>query len=151
MTGFDPGLLRRVRTLKDVLSFFAQELDWPTAHVDIEDATFGWTAEELSIPGEQVPTLLSLRQLRPLSNAQPWGIFFLELSGRHLPVTPLRRLLQALVRRRRAHSDNRTWDLDDLLFVTATDTGESVELHLVAFFDNPAGGAAEMRSLPSFK
>jgi len=148
MTGFDPERLRGVRTLDDVLELLCDELDWPTGDFDLEDATFEFSPEELGLPADQVPTLTSVRQLRPLTAAQPWGIFFLEFTGPKLPVTPLRRLLRALVHRKRAASGgHRTWDLDDLLFIAATDSGDSVELHLLAFFDT-GGPQPEIRSLP---
>lgn len=146
---FDPGELRRIRTIDDVIAFFADELDWPIDAAGLEDASFDYTPEELDIPLEQVRQLGSLRQLRPLTNDQPWGIFFVEFLGPRLPVTALRRLLHSLVRRKRIRSDGalKTWDLDDLLFIITTDSGESVELHLVAFFDSGAQ-TPEIRSLP---
>ena len=148
MTKFDPERLREVRTLDDVLRLLSAELDWPTGDFQLDDATFEFSPDELGLPADQVPALESVRQLRPLTAAQPWGIFFLEFRGPKLPVTPLRRLLRAVVRRKRAASGTfRTWDLDDLLFITATDSGDSVELHLVAFFDT-GGPQPEIRSLP---
>lgn len=146
---FDPAELRRVRTIDEVVAFFAGELDWPIDAAGLEDASFDYTAEELGIPAEQLPKLGSLRQLRPLTTDQPWGIFFVEFLGKRLPVTALRRLLHALVAKKRSRSGraHKTWDLDDLLFIIITDAGESVELHLVAFFDS-GGPTAEIRSLP---
>lgn len=148
MTPFDPERLRQVRTLDNVLGFLAEQLDWPTRDFELDDASFEFTAEELGVPRNQVPALRRLRQLRPLTTAQPWGIFFLEFEGPKLPVTPLRRLLRAVVARKRATSGTqRTWQLDDLLFIATTDSGDSVELHLVAFFDT-GGPQPEIRSLP---
>lgn len=145
---FDPAALRLIRTIDQVVSFLADELDWPIDAASLEDASFDFTPDELGIPADQVPKLGSLRQLRPLTTDQPWGIFFVEFLGPRLPVTALRRLLHALVTRKRARGDGtrRTWDLDDLLFVVTTDSGESVELHLVAFFDS-GGPTAEIRPL----
>lgn len=148
MTSFDPELLRRIRTLDDVLAFLGEQLDWPTGEIELDDASFEFSPDELGVPADDIPSLKSVRQLRPLTVGQPWGIFFLEFVGPKLPVTPLRRLLRAVVRRKRAASGTqRTWQLDDLLFVTATDSGDSVELHLVAFFDT-GGPQPEIRSLP---
>lgn len=102
----------------------------------------------MGIAADQAPSLSVVRQLRPLTAAQPWGIFFVQFQGRKLPITVLRRLLRAVVTKKRATSGvHRTWKLDDLLFFTSTDTGESVDLHLIAFFE--AGGVLpEVRSLP---
>ncbi len=145
---FDPELLREVKSLDDVLSFLADELDWPVGTLGLEDATFDYSPAELGIVADQAPALSAVRQLRPLTAAQPWGIFFVSFQGRKLPIAVLRRLLRAVVTKKRATSDaHRTWKLDDLLFFTSTDTGDGVDLHLIAFFD--AGGVQpEVRSLP---
>jgi hypothetical protein len=145
----DPQDLRQIRTLDQVVDFLADELDWPIDAQSLEEASFDYTPQELGVPPDQVPKLLSLRQLRPLVVNQPWGIFFLEFSGPRLAITPLRRLLQALLRKKRAGGDGsrKAWDLDDLLFIITTDTGDSVELHFVAFFEDE-GPTSEIRSLP---
>ena len=90
-----------------------------------------------------------MNQLRPLSTHQPWGVFFLEFEGPRLPLTPLRRLLQSLVTKKRvaAGAQHRTWTLDNLLFVVLTESGDTVELHFLAFFD-AEDHATEIRSLP---
>jgi hypothetical protein len=144
----DPELLRDVRDLESVLKFLADELDWPVDLDQLEESYFDWDPEELGIPVERVPSVVSLRQLRPLTAEQPWGLFFMEFSGPRLPLMTLRRLLQSLVTKKRQTGDGsrRTWDLDDLLFIITTNSGSSVELHFIAFFDEP-GHAAEVRSL----
>jgi hypothetical protein len=143
-----PARLRKVRTLDDMLGLLADDLDWPIGTDDLEEATFDYSPGELGIPAEQVPQLRSLRQLRPLTTHQPWGIFFLDFSGPRLPLTPLRRLLQRLVATKRTTiKQHPTWALADLLFVITTDTADSVELHFVCFSEHP-GHAPEIRSLP---
>lgn len=149
MSTLNPEHLRQIRTLDDVLEYLTNDLDWPISAGDLEEATFEWNAEELGLSSEQVPSLASLRQLRPLAGNQPWGVFFLEFEGPRLPLTALRRLLNKLVTRKRASGSGtlRTWSLDDLLFIIATSSDESVELHLVAFYDQP-GRQTEVRSIP---
>lgn len=141
--------LRHVRNLDDVLGLLADDLDWPITVDQLEEATFDWQPEELGIPTDRMPHLASLRQLRPLEANQPWGVFFLEFDGPRLPLTALRRLLDKLVtkQRRRTSGSLPTWKLDDLLFIITTSSGESVELHFVAFFDRD-DGVAEVRSIP---
>ena len=143
-----PERLRVVRCLDDVLKYLADELDWPVEAGDLEEATFEYSPDEIGVPAERTPQLVSLRQLRPLTTNQPWGVFFIEFNGPRLPVTPLRRLLQGLVAKKRASRDrgHRTWLLDDLLFVITTDSGDTVEVHFLAFFE--AGPTPEIRSLP---
>jgi hypothetical protein len=142
-----PTRLRKVRTLSDVLEFLADDLDWPIGDNTFDDSTFDYTPEELGVPAEQVPKLRNLRQLRPLEQHQPWGIFFIEFDGPRLPLTPLRRLLQRLVATKRATKQHSTWALDDLLFVITTESADTVELHFVAFAEKE-GHVAEILSLP---
>ena len=149
MATLKPQRLREVKTLEDVLQYLSDELDWPITSDDLEASTYDWDPDELGISAELVPRLESLRQLRPMTANQPWGVFFLEFSGPRLPITPLRRLLQGLVARKRvsAKSETPTWRLDDLLFIITTDSGDSVELHFLAFFDE-GGPSVVLRSLP---
>jgi hypothetical protein len=141
--------LRKVRTLDDVLEFLSDDLDWPIEADDLEDATFEWDPDELGLPPERVPHLISLRQLRPLETNQPWGIFFLEFDGPRLPLTALRHLLSKLVTKKRATGGGtlKTWKLSDLLFIVTTDSGDSVELHFLAFNDAESR-PAEVLSIP---
>ncbi len=149
MATLRPERLREVKTLEDVLEYLSDELDWPITSDDLEASTYDWNPDELGISAELVPHLVSLRQLRPMTANQPWGVFFLEFSGPRLPITPLRRLLQGLVAKKRASARGEapTWRLDDLLFIITTDSGDSVELHFLAFFDE-GGSSVVLRSLP---
>jgi len=149
MTTLNPNDLRDITSFDDVIEYLTDELDWPIDADDLEEATFEWDPDELGIPADRVPHLASLRQLRPLETDQPWGIFFLEFDGPRLPLTALRRLLDKLVTKKRATGSGtrRTWDLNDLLFIITTSTGDTVELHFIAFFEQP-DKPAEIRSIP---
>jgi hypothetical protein len=149
MSPLDPNKLRDITSFEDVIEYLTDQLDWPIGTDDLEEATFEWDPDELGIPADRVPHLASLRQLRPLETNQPWGIFFLEFDGPRLPLTALRRLLDKLVAKKRASGGGklRTWALDDLLFIITTSTGDSVELHFIAFFEQP-DKPAEIRSIP---
>ena len=139
--------MRRIRTFAQVFQYLVDVQDWPLKleHLDdVEDLsaiTYGWTPAELGIPPGRLKDLKRLQQMQRFNSNQPWGVFFLEFAGSRLPRTQIRRLLQALVHRKRASfaSDNATWRLKDLLFIVVTGSGDSVELHLVAFSgDDPA-------------
>ena len=94
--------LRSVGTFEEVIEYLTDELDWPIAADDLEDATFDYELSELGLDAERLPRVKSLRQLRPLATEQPWGVFFLEFSGPRLPLTSLRQLLTSLVTKKRA-------------------------------------------------
>lgn len=144
-----PGSLNRVRTFDDLLRFLDEELGWPVGDISVDEAGFDYEPGELGIDSENAPRLTSIRELRPLEAGQPWGIFFLEFSGRRLPIGELRLVLNRLVKKKQGRGDgaHRAWDLRDLLFLVTTDAGDEVELHLVAFKD-VGDPTPEVRSLP---
>ncbi len=145
-----PGRLNDVRSLDDLIVFLGEDLDWPVGNITIEDATFDYEPEEIGIDPGRAPRLAKIRELRPLQANQPWGIFFLEFAGQRLPIGELRRVLDRLIlKKRRVGGDGtlRSWALHDLLFLVTTDSGDNVELHLVAF-RNVGDPTPEIRSLP---
>lgn len=146
--------LRRIRTFAQVFEYLVDDQGWPldSSHLEDDDltaVTYDWDPAELSIPADHIRGLIRLQQMRPLTVGQPWGVFFLEFSGPRLRYTPIRRLLRALVAKKRAAASaasRPTWALKDLLFIVITGTNDDVELHLLAFQgDNPQ--TAEFRSL----
>ena len=145
--------MRGIRTFAQVFQYLVDDQGWPVDLSDrLEDdltaVTYDWEPDELGIPSEQLKGMSRLRQMRPLTANQPWGVFFLEFRGSRLRYGPIRRLLRALVTRRRASGtgSTRTWALDALLFIVITGAGDEVELHVLAFKgDDPQ--TAEFRSL----
>ena len=146
--------MRGIRTFAQVFQYLVDAQGWPadlSDRLDDDDltaVTYDWDPDELGIPVERLDDLKRLQQMRPLTANQPWGVFFLQFSGPRLRYTPIRRLLRALVTKKRAvgAATTPTWALEDLLFVVITGTGDDVELHFLAFQgSNPQ--TAEFRSL----
>ncbi|MDE0115281.1 MAG: N-6 DNA methylase [bacterium] len=136
-------VLRGIRTFAQVSVYLRDELGWPLEGADLEDErlddlTYDWDPAELGINADKLRDLVRLQQMRPLTAGQPWGVFLVQFDGPRLPITQLRRLLQALVtRQRRVESSTRpSWALDDLLFIVFTGSDPAVEMHFVAFFDD---------------
>ena len=156
MSSTRPGkveTLRSIRAFAQVFKYFADERGWPLdadalEEDDLESLTYDWDPGELGISSGSLAALRRLRQMRPVTAGQPWGVFFLEFTGARLPITQVRRILRALVARKRTggNGSRPRWDLDDLLFIVSTGAGDTMELHLITFRgDNPQG--AEFRSL----
>jgi len=113
--------LTKLNTFPKLLDYLRIELDWPIEDQNLDDLTFEYAPEELGVTEEHQININSIQQLRPLSNNQPWGIFFIDFESKKLPIVLLRRLLSALVPKNRASSQSSsqpTWNLDDLLFVS---------------------------------
>ncbi|MCX8517375.1 MAG: hypothetical protein ORN29_04805, partial [Rhodoferax sp.] len=133
--------LRRVRTLPALVAYLHDHLGWP---VDVEDwnqNVFDWLPEELRLKPVYQVKVKSVQQLRPLVSGQPWGIFFVEFEPGRLPITVLRRVLNALVPKGRAQDGgHQTWHMSDLLFVSSFDNGSEHEIALAHFSDESANG-----------
>ena len=145
--------MRGIRTFAQVFQYLVDDQGWPLELPDqLEDddltaLTYDWDPVELGISPELLDDLRRLQQMRPLTANQPWGVFFLEFAGPRLRYAPIRRLLRALVTKKRAAAAARpTWALSDLLFVVITGTGAEVEIHLLAFQGSDPH-TAEFRSL----
>ena len=147
--------LRSIRAFAQVFKYLRDERGWPLDadaldDDDLDSLTYDWNPEELDIAPGSLDALRRLRQMRPVTTSQPWGVFFLEFTGARLPITQVRRILRALVARKRGSGNGSrpSWRLDDLLFIISTGAGagETMELHLITFRgDSPQG--AEFRSL----
>ena len=146
--------MRGIRTFAQVFQYLVDDQDWPLElpdqleEDDLTAVTYDWDPAELGIPAERLKDFKRLQQMRPLTVNQPWGVFFLEFSGPRLRYTPIRRLLRALVTKKRVAgaASRPTWALADLLFVVITGTGDEVEIHLLAFQGSDPQ-TAEFRSL----
>ena len=141
--------LKSVNDFDSLLTYLRDELDWPVDDYGFDDLTFQYTAVELGLDEQSAAKVTEIRRLRPLDNEQPWGIFFLELEPKRLPVVALRRLLSKMTLKKRAssnRSDSPAWHADDILFISRM--GESDERHLTFahFAANP-----EKADLPVLK
>lgn len=118
-----------------VVELLTNGLGWPVPEdLEIEEAFLDWEPEELHLDPEAVARLTSIRQMRPLTTGQPFGVFFLTFEGGRLPVGALRRLVDRLVRKKRPRGSGThpVWGLDDLLFVVQSSGGLRM-VHFVAF------------------
>jgi predicted helicase len=114
--------LRSLTSIEELVIYLRDELDWP---IDIEDAedldrvTFDYSTEELGIDPKHAVNIETIKQIRPLADGQPWGIFYLEFESKRLPVVVLRRILRSLVpSARKADVNRKAWAMDDLLFIS---------------------------------
>lgn len=141
--------LREITDYDSLMSFLAEELEWPMDfyEADIEDFAFEYTPEELGINPKYTAKIKDVRQLRPLDDSQPWGVFYLEFDAKKLPVVVLRRILRTLVRKKRASNnpaDRRVWALQDLLFISAV--GTTTRGMTFAYFHEQESGVAQLRT-----
>lgn len=139
--------LRGIKSFAQLLEFLRDELDWPIDHFDDEDdLTFDWS-DDLGLKDSERIGISAIKQLRPLETGQPWGIFFIDFEKQRLPIVILRRILNALVMKKRdsANKGQRAaWQQHDLLFISAF--GESNDRQLTfAHFSEPDAGLGDTK------
>ncbi|MDD3051407.1 MAG: N-6 DNA methylase, partial [Candidatus Cloacimonetes bacterium] len=78
----------------------------------------------------------SIRQLRPLVDNQPWGIFFLDFKKRSLPIGALRKILSGLVFSKRRNTEHAVWDKSELLFICSLKYEDNLVIGFVHFKDS---------------
>jgi hypothetical protein len=143
--------LRKIKTLPQLVAYLRDELDWPISSNNTEDITFDYEASELGLDKETAVKVKEIKQLRPLTGNQPWGIFFVNFEKKNLPVMVMRRILRSLVFKKRTSpgkSDRQAWHASDLLFISAYGEEHDRAITFAHFVeDEDLGGLAELRVL----
>ena len=146
MNPADVAKLRRLTNFQSLVDYLRDELDWPIEAEDADDITFSYDPAELGIDPQHAVKIDDIKQVRKLTDDQPWGIFYLQFESKRLPVVVLRRILRSLVPRSRGNDPDRpVWRMSDLLFISAQgETGyRSVSF---AHFRQREGHADELRT-----
>lgn len=108
--------------IDQTIEYLRQQLHWPIPEDDeIDKLTFEYNTDELGLKSEQAQKLADSKilQLRPLPDApQPFGIFLIQFADAKLPIVLLRRILNALVIKKRKSEEPRRWNTTDLLFIS---------------------------------
>lgn len=131
MTSPSARRLASVKDFEELVNYLADELRWPVESEDFDEATFEYDPEELGIDSANAAKIAEIKQLRPLSGGQPFGVFFVKFEPHRLPVVALRRILSQLALKKRvsaAAAERAMWAVDDLLFVSTY--GESETRHI---------------------
>jgi type I restriction-modification system DNA methylase subunit len=137
-----PADLRTITDFAELIAYLRDELDWPVEDYQLDQLTFEYDADELGLKDEEVEKLKDgiIRQLRPLPGGQPFGIFFVEFGQAKLPVVVLRRILNALVIKKRNSAnpaDRQRWDAADILFISAFGESDDREIAFAHFHKDP--------------
>ncbi|MFW6106751.1 MAG: type ISP restriction/modification enzyme [bacterium] len=124
-------MLRQITSFPALVRYLRDELDWPIEAEDFDDLTFEYEPDELGIDRKTAAKIEYIKQLRPLADEQPWGIFFVKFEPKRLPVVAMRRILRGLAVKKRAsanRAERAAWNKSDLLFISAY--GEDEQRHI---------------------
>ena len=146
----DRDRLRNIKTFPSLVKYLRDDLNWPIDSDDFEERDFfDYESDELGIDAKTAAKIEEIKQLRPLTWNQPWGIFFLKFAPKRLPVVALRRVLSGLVFKKRAtarSSEQAAWNLHDLLFISNYGEGDERQITFAHFSEDTDTG-----DLPTLK
>ncbi len=127
--------IKAIRDFKSLIKYLRTHLGWPVDEEDAGDLTFEYSADELGLDEKAAVKIRQIKQLRPLTGNQPWGIFWIDFEPKRLPVVVMRRVLAALVMNKRGSKEDRrpAWNLRDLMFISATGEGQEREISFAHF------------------
>jgi len=152
MSRIEPELqrLQEIKSLPSLIKYLKDELNWPIESDHVEDVTFDYDPSELGFDAASTAKIEEVRQLRPLTPGQKWGIFWVKFGKKKLPVQMLRRALGNLVVKKRVStkkSDTAAWHMHDLLFISAY--GDDSNRHIT--FAHFSESEDSEKSLPVLK
>jgi predicted helicase len=113
--------IKTIKDFKSLAHFLAEELSWPIDpdNVDVDDWVFEYQPEDIGLSDEFAAKVQAIKQIRPLDVNQPWSIFWIDFENKKLPLTVLRRILNAFVTKKRGNSRNiATKEMEDIMFVS---------------------------------
>jgi hypothetical protein len=139
----DAERLRSIKTFPSLVKYLRDELEWPIDSDDFDELTFDYEPEELGLDPKTAVKVKDIKQLRPLTSNQPWGIFFVNFEPKRLPVVVLRRILRSLVLRKRESTNKpqqATWNLHDLLFISSYGEADHRDITFAHFAEEDGAG-----------
>jgi len=151
MSNYSREQLKEIKSFPSLVKYLHEELEWPITTNNFEDLTFDYEPEELGIDSKTAAKIVQIKQLRPLITNQPWGVFFVKFEPKSLPVVALRRILSQLVIKKRnsiKKSEQASWYLNDLLFISNYGEGEYRQITFAQFTnDELTGGLPVLKVL----
>lgn len=135
------SILKYVNNSKSLIEYLEKELNWPINLEDVEDEEdlyFEYTAAELGIKSEDlVAKIENIKQLRPITYNQPWGVFIIEFEKKKIPVTALRKILSTLIpSKRKENLEHEIWNKENLLFFCFFGNADERSIGIAKFTDN---------------
>ena len=141
--------IQTIKSFPALIKYLRTDLGWPVDEEDADSLTFDYDAEDLGLDEKSAVNVRSAKQLRPLVAGQPWGIFWIDFEPKKLPITVMRRILSKLVTKARGGRSNQaTWNLDDLLFISAVGSEKTDQREITfAHFHQEQGDLPTLRVL----
>lgn len=97
--------IQSISTFPALVKFLKEDLGWNLQSDEIDDLSFDYEPEDLGIDSKSAVKIKEIKQLRPFTSNQPWGIFYIRFEPKKLPVVVFRRILRNLVFKKRASAN----------------------------------------------
>lgn len=141
-----------ISSFDDLLIYLEEQLNWDLQGFSKEEVTYEFEAAELGLKTVETFKINGpVRQLRPITDKQSFGIFFIEFETENLPIMILRRVLNSLIVKKRVtsvNSDRATFEAENLLFITKNKKSDgSSEINFVHFQRKEAHELPSLRVL----
>lgn len=144
MTEITPEDIAAINSFPKLVSLLRDKMEWPLGEdYGFDDVVYEYDPKELGFKPEETAKIREIHQLRPLVTGQPWGIFFVSFEDKKISVTVLRRMLRALVLKKRSTAqaaDRQSWQLHDLIFVANFGGSGEREIAFAHFSENEDTG-----------
>lgn len=144
MTEITPEDIAAINSFPKLVSLLRDKMEWPLGEdYGFDDVVYEYDPRELGFKPEETAKIREIHQLRPLVTGQPWGIFFVSFEDKKISVTVLRRMLRALVLKKRSTAqahDRQSWKLNDLIFVANFGGSGEREIAFAHFSENEDTG-----------
>lgn len=141
--------IRSIKSFPSLVKYLRDELNWPLDAEDVEDLTFEYDPQkDLGLDPQAAVKVKEIKQLRPFTHNQPWGIFYISFEPKRLPVVVLRRILSDLVIKKRVSANKAqrvAWNLHDLLFISAYGESEERTITFAHFSEDKEGSLPTLR------
>lgn len=134
-----PRTIQNIRDFDSLTDYLRDELDWPLfLDADLEQLSFSYNHDELQISEDSANKLEGgeIKQLRAMTEDQPWGVFFVRFDSEKFYASALREILRKLVK---TSANRASFQPDDLIFVCAN---KNFEQFTFAHFEKRESGNA---------
>ncbi len=134
--------IRNVKGLTQLVAYFAQTLDWNLDmddFEDIDDIAYDFDAGDIGLQEDAFAKIATLKQLPPLVDEQPWGIFCIEFDSKRFEISALRKILSGLVPNKRNATRHAVWNQHDLLFLCFWGADNHRTIGVAHFHEREAG------------
>ena len=73
--------LKDVNDFESLIKYLRDELLWPIELENVDDITFDYNPKDLGIEEKYAAKIRTIKQIRPFTDTQLWGIFFIGVRN----------------------------------------------------------------------